>query len=46
MIWAEVYEKVGSTWSSRANKVIKTHTENWVILPEKASLFSFETNFK
>ena len=38
-------KKVGSTWSSRDNKVIKAHTENWINLPGKAPLFSFETNF-
>ena len=38
-------KKVGSTWSSRDNKVINAHTENWVNLKGNAPLFSFETDF-
>ena len=37
--------KVGATWSARDNRVLHAHTENWVNLPGKAPLFSFETPF-
>lgn len=37
--------KVGSTWSPRDNRVTKGQTENWVNLPGKCPLLTFETPF-